>query len=363
MERISETKYSRLEDQVQPVQTVLSRESHKFSVTGLSSVATAAFASLTWMGFSSGLIMLNKHLLSNGFPYPMALSGMGMAFSGLASYLVCHQFVFVTPKHTVTKKLFFTKLLPIGLCMALTLSFGNLVYLHLTVSFIQILKSFTPVVTMVALFIAGLETPTLRLIASVCIIAAGTALASVGELEFSLLGVAIMFVSESFEAVRLVMTQILLTGMKFHPIEGLMYLAPSCSFWLFLGSLWLELPSMMETDAWNVVASRPLYFASAAVMGFAVNFLAYVVIQTASSLTLKVLGTAKNAFVVWCGIFFLGDRVTALQGLGYAVSLVAFYWYQRLKIEQIRASEALRCLDKDAENGQVPPLDAKHDEQ
>jgi hypothetical protein len=32
--------------------------------------------------------------------------------------------------------------------MALTLHFGNVVYLHLTVSFIQMLKAFTPVVTM-----------------------------------------------------------------------------------------------------------------------------------------------------------------------------------------------------------------------
>ena len=33
-----------------------------------------------------------------------------------------------------------TKILPVGLFMALTLHFGNLVYLHLTVAFIQMLK-------------------------------------------------------------------------------------------------------------------------------------------------------------------------------------------------------------------------------
>lgn len=343
---LSETKFPRELDHSQPyIQTYRpddgSPPSHKFSVTGLSSVATATLASLLWMGFSSGLIMLNKHLLSNGFPYPMALSGMGMAFSGLASYLACHQFALVTPKHMVTKKFFFTKLFPIGLCMALTLNFGNLVYLHLTVSFIQILKSFTPVITMVALFISRLETPTLKVITSVCIIAAGTALASIGEVQFSFLGVLIMFASESFEALRLVMTQLLLTGLKFHPVEGLMYLAPSCFFWLALGSVWLELPSMMQNNALAVVASQPLFFGSAAVLGFAVNFLAYVIIQTASSLTLKVLGTAKNAFVVWCGIFFLGDTVTVMQGLGYAISLGAFYWYQRLKVQQMRAEEGI----------------------
>lgn len=43
-----------------------------------------------WMTISSALILLNKHLLStDGFHYPMALSGLGMAFSAAASYICC----------------------------------------------------------------------------------------------------------------------------------------------------------------------------------------------------------------------------------------------------------------------------------
>jgi len=41
-------------------------------------------------------------------------------------------------------------------------------------------QAFTPIVTMVALFIAGLETPTRRLITAVVLIASGTAMASYG---------------------------------------------------------------------------------------------------------------------------------------------------------------------------------------
>ena len=70
---------------------------------------------------------------------------------------------------------------------------------------------------MAALFIAALEVPSARLISSVALIAIGTAIASYGEVNLSVLGVTFMFMSESFEATRLVMTQVLLVGLKFHP--------------------------------------------------------------------------------------------------------------------------------------------------
>ena len=79
------------------------------------------------------------------------------------------------------------------------------------------LQAFTPIVTMAALFIAALEVPSARLISAVTLIAIGTAIASYGEVNLSVLGVTFMFMSESFEATRLVMTQVLLVGLKFHP--------------------------------------------------------------------------------------------------------------------------------------------------
>ncbi len=47
----------------------------------------------------------------------------------------------------------------------------------------------------------------------------------------------------------------------------------------------------------------------------------------------QVLGTAKNAIVVWIGIVFLGETVTVLQGAGYAISLGGFAAYNYLKMQ------------------------------
>lgn len=116
--------------------------------------------------------------------------------------------------------------------------------------------------TSAALFAAGLEKPRRDLIGAVAAIAGGTALASAGEVNLSLIGVACMAASEAFEAARLVLTQTLLAAggpRSLGPIEGLLYLAPACSAWLLAGSAVLELPAMRREGAWEVVAVRDFF--------------------------------------------------------------------------------------------------------
>lgn len=62
------------------------------------------------------------------------------------------------------------------------------------------------------------------MIGSVLGIALGTALAAYGEVHNSVVGITIMLVSEACEAIRLVMTQLLLQGLKMGPFEGVMWL-------------------------------------------------------------------------------------------------------------------------------------------
>lgn len=92
----------------------------------------------------------------------MTVSGMGMFTSGLFSFVLCKVTKTVEAKASVSASFWMRHILPVGFFMAGTLWAGNLVYLYLSVSFIQMLKAFTPVITMVALFIARLETPTYK---------------------------------------------------------------------------------------------------------------------------------------------------------------------------------------------------------
>ena len=92
-----------------------------------------------------------------GFAFPITLSGLGQAFSAVAALLCCRVFRLVVADKPVSWRFFCTRMLPVGLFNAMTLMFGNAVYLFLSVAFIQMLKAFTPVMTMLGLFIASLE--------------------------------------------------------------------------------------------------------------------------------------------------------------------------------------------------------------
>jgi hypothetical protein len=122
----------------------------------------------------------------------------------------------------------------------------------------------------------------------VVIVAGGTALASYGELNTSIIGIVIQMISETAEAGRLIMTQMLLHGHSFHPIEGLMYLAPASVVWMIMFAAVFEVPAILQTGAMGIVLENPGLFLLAATMGFSVMALALFTIQVCGSLTLKV---------------------------------------------------------------------------
>ena len=108
------------------------------------------------------LILTNKQILKDvGFAYPMVVSGIGQFSSAVGAFVVIRVLKLqpLTQVHQVKWSFYVRNMGVVGAATAASLCFGNAGYLYLTVSFVQILKAFTPVFVVAMLFFTRVETP------------------------------------------------------------------------------------------------------------------------------------------------------------------------------------------------------------
>lgn len=236
------------------------------------------------------------------------------------------------------------------LILILTLILPKLLTLHVpclcflvpfvpAVAYIQMLKAFSPVVTMLLAFLFGLERPSMLLILSVCLITSGVSLASWGEGSLSILGVTVMVASKFCEAMRLVLTQAMVSQLKSpSPVQVLAHLTTAASIWLLLIAGATEALEMYQRQAVQDILKHPWVLLASAVLGFGANSMAMLVITLSGALSLKCLGLAKDVGLVIWGVVGLGEVVSALQGFGYCVSLAGFALFNLAKHAAARPS-------------------------
>lgn len=97
----------------------------------------------TWISLSSSVIIFNKWILDTaGFRYPIVLTTWHLAFATFMTQILarCTSVLDSRKKVPMTGKIYLRAIVPIGLMFSLSLICGNLTYLYLSVSFIQMLK-------------------------------------------------------------------------------------------------------------------------------------------------------------------------------------------------------------------------------
>lgn len=125
-----------------------------------------------------------------GFPYPVFLTTFHMALNTVGTRLLARYTRLMDGLRDVemTSERWYRNILPIGALFSGSLVLSNMAYLTLSVSFIQMLKAFTPVAVLLISFAFGLKQMSGMLTAIVCAISFGVATASYGEVEFAMDG-------------------------------------------------------------------------------------------------------------------------------------------------------------------------------
>lgn len=94
-----------------------------------------------------------------------------------------------------------------------------------------------------------LAEPNMKVFGNICIIVVGVIIASMGEIQFVVLGVVYQMAGIFFESTRLVMIQRLLSAeFKMDPLVSLYYFAPVCAITNGVLTLIFEAPHMSMAD-------------------------------------------------------------------------------------------------------------------
>lgn len=302
------------------------QEQQKASSGGLHPAVYVA----TWITLSSSVIIFNKYLLdTKKFAFPIVLTTWHLAFATLMTQIMARFTTTLDSRKKVpmTGRVYLRAIVPIGLMFSLSLICGNMTYLYLSVSFIQMLKATTPVAVLLIGWAFGVSPPNLKTLGNVSFIVVGVVIASYGEIKFVMVGFLFQLGGIIFEATRLVMMQRLLSSAEFKmdPLVSLYYFAPVCAVMNGIVSLIVEVPKMSWADVQNVG-----YFTliSNAMIAFLLNVSVVFLIGKTSSLVMTLCGVLKDILLVLASMIIFMDPVSGIQFFGYSIALGGLVYYK-----------------------------------
>ncbi|KAI3550153.1 triose-phosphate transporter [Colletotrichum tamarilloi] len=300
-----------------------------------------AFFIASWIFFSNLTILFNKWLLDTA-GFTVILTFWHLVFSTLATQVLARFTSLLDGRHKVkmTGRVYLRAIMPIGVLYSGSLVCSNLVYLYLSVSFIQMLKAAAPVAVLFTSWIWGVADPSMKTFYNILLIVGGVGLASFGEIEFSWIGFIFQMGGIIFEAIRLVMIQVLLKGdenaQKMDPLVSLYYYAPVCAVMNFFVAYFSEFSKFNVEDFNKVGFTMLLLNASVA---FALNISSVFLIGKTSGLVMTLTGILKNILLIVVSVLIWHTSITALQFIGYAVALFGLVIYST-GWDQLKASSA-----------------------
>ena len=279
------------------------------------------------------IIFLNSYTVNKGgFPFPVTFSALGIWGSAVIGQIAVHM-GFWTVKKTFTVSEYCRVVLPNAFLSCLTIALGNSVYAYQSVAFTQMLKSLTPVYLVLAMAMLGVKVPSMSAILGVLVIVVGTAIASLGELRFSVTGFALQTVADISEGTRLVLLQLLMSKEKLTPFETIYYLFPATGLFQLLIALQFETAAFTNPVYLTMYFTKWYLFIAGIVLGFIINFTGNNVVSHTSGLTFKLIGIVRNNLLVVAAVCFFGDVTTGLQIAGYVISVAGFLWYSKVEVE------------------------------
>ncbi|XP_063152847.1 solute carrier family 35 member C2 isoform X1 [Candoia aspera] len=306
------------------------------------SVARAAGLVLLYYGFSIGITFYNKWLMKR-FAFPLFMTLLHLlvifALSGLARRC-SRRLSATTGRALLPWPAYLRQVAPTALSTALDVGLSNWSFLYITVSLYTMTKSSAVLFILLFSLIFKLEEPRAALVLVVLLVAGGLFLFTYKSTQFDTEGFALVLGASFLGGVRWTRTQILLQkdelGLQ-NPIDTMFHLQPAMFLSLF--------PLFAVFEGLSLSASEKLFrfhevellvdllgkLALGGVLAFGLGFSEFLLVSRTSSLTFSISGIFKEVCTLILAAHLMGDRLTPLNWLGFAVCLLGISLHVALK--------------------------------
>ena len=228
---------------------------------------------------------------------------------------------------------YYSKLLVIAVVFCTNICLGNISLRFVPVSFMQTVKSLTPVCTALLQYLVFRSKLTPQAFLALVPISGGVALASATELEFHTGGFLAALTACFLTGLKFVLSSQMLAGRyKLDSINLLYYMAPPSVLLLLLPVLLFEREGVMQwiSDPARTTTDYLLLLFSGLV-SFVLNFTLFIVLKATSSVTVTVAGNIKTVLVIGISIVIFRNLVTPINIMGCLIAISGCCWYGLIK--------------------------------
>lgn len=281
------------------------------------------------------LIMLQKYVLGVlDFEYPIFIVTLAAVSRWAVVLGLVHSGIIQLGDHADLSFVEWTRgMLPVGILECISLAAGSTAYLHISVSFVQMLKAFQPVVLNIFIVGLGLEKFSWALFVCIVVVTCGSVLAAIGEVNFTPVGVWLMLISELAESAKYVILHFYLRNERFTLWEGVYFTTPSSSFSLGVLCVLFERDVVRPENIQVFLKNWKIFFALV-VLAIVTTVSGFGIIKELGSVSNKVLVMLRNALLIYPAVQLYDDVVTPIQIIGYGVTAVGTTAFAFIKVSQ-----------------------------
>uniref|UniRef100_A0A8C1L191 Sugar phosphate transporter domain-containing protein n=2 Tax=Cyprinus carpio TaxID=7962 RepID=A0A8C1L191_CYPCA len=263
--------------------------------------------------FSIGITFYNKWLMRDfHFPLFMTLLHLVIIFSFSTLTRFAMQCWTGKPRVTLPWKVYLSKVAPTALATALDIGLSNWSFLFITISLYTMTKSSAVLFILFFSLVFKLEEPNPFLILVVLLIASGLFMFTLKSTQFNLEGFIMVLLASFIGGIRWTLTQVLMQKAE-------LGLSVSTTEKLFRVS---ELSHLLYSLVTLTVGGM---------LAFGLGFSEFLLVSRTSSLTLSIAGIFKEVCTLLLAVEFMGDKMSTVNWLGFAVCLSGISLHVGLK--------------------------------